>query len=72
MILERINLLSQQIQYLDTYLKKQTVEDPYFRFLLGLPGVGKRRVCLLILTGYFEKRWQEDQMHELGISLLPR
>ena len=39
MILERINLLSDQIQHLDTYLKEQTVEDPSFKLLLGLPGV---------------------------------
>lgn len=50
MILERINLLSEQVQHLDTYLKEQTVDDPYFRLLLDLPGVG----YTLGLTIYYE------------------
>lgn len=39
MLLERINLLSDQIDRLDTYLKDQTIEDPRFKLLLDLPGV---------------------------------
>ena len=38
MILQRIELLSNQIDQLDTYLKNVTLEDPKFKILLTLPG----------------------------------
>lgn len=40
MLLERIDVLSGQIHYLDDYLKTVTVPDPLFQHLLTLPGVG--------------------------------
>ncbi len=50
MLLERINLLSDQIQQLDAYLKTHTLDDPSFKLLLGLPGVW----YTLGLTIYYE------------------
>jgi len=50
MLLERIDLLSGQIDRLETHLKKQTVEDPNFNLLLGMPGVG----YTLGMTIYYE------------------
>ncbi len=50
MILQRIDLLSNQIDELDTYLKNVTLEDPKFKILLTLPGV----LYVLGLTIYYE------------------
>ncbi len=50
MILQRIELLSNQIDELDTYLKNVALEDPKFKILLTLPGV----LYVLGLTIYYE------------------
>ncbi len=50
MILQRIELLSNQIGELNTYLKNVTLEDPKFEILLTLPGV----LYVLGLTIYYE------------------
>ena len=50
MILQRVDLLSNQIHQLDTYLKDVTLEDPKFKILLTLPGV----LYVLGLTIYYE------------------
>lgn len=50
MILERIDLLSSQIEEIDTRLKDVTVQDPKFKLLLTLPGV----MYVLGLTIYYE------------------
>jgi len=50
MILERIDLLSRQIEEMDTRLKDITLEDPKFKLLLTLPGV----MYVLGLTIYYE------------------
>jgi len=50
MILQRIELLSNQIDELDTYLKNVTLEDPKFKLLLTLPGV----LYVLGMTIYYE------------------
>jgi transposase len=50
MILQRIELLSNQIDELNTYLKNVTLEDPTFKILLTLPGV----LYVLGLTIYYE------------------
>jgi transposase len=50
MILQRIDLLSNQIHQLDTYLKGVTLEDPKFKILLTLPGV----LYVLGLMIYYE------------------
>ena len=50
MILQRIELLSNQIGKLDIYLKNVTLEDPKFKILLTLPGV----LYVLGLTIYYE------------------
>jgi transposase len=50
MILQRIELLSNQIGELNTYLKNVTLKDPKFKILLTLPGV----MYVLGLTIYYE------------------
>lgn len=50
MLLERIELLSTHMAYMDDYLKAVTVEDPLFQCLLSIPGVG----YILALTIYYE------------------
>ncbi|MFI5295485.1 MAG: IS110 family transposase [Thermodesulfovibrionales bacterium] len=50
MILQRIELLSNQISELNTYLQKVTLEDPKFKILLTIPGV----LYVLGLTIYYE------------------
>ena len=50
MLLERIDLLSDQIDRLETHLKTHTVENPNFRLLLDLPGVA----YTLGMTIYYE------------------
>ena len=50
MLLERIDVLSGQIHYLDDYLKTVTVPDPLFQHVLTIPGVG----YTLGLTIYYE------------------
>jgi transposase len=50
MILQRVDLLSNQIHQLDTYLKGVTLEDPKFKILLTLPGV----LYVLGLMIYYE------------------
>jgi transposase len=50
MTLQRIELLSNQIGELNTYLQKVTLEDPKFKILLTLPGV----LYVLGLTIYYE------------------
>ena len=50
MLLERIELLSTHIVYMDDYLKAVTLEDPCFQHLLTIPGVG----YTLALTIYYE------------------
>lgn len=50
MVLQRIELLSNQIEVLETYLKNVTLEDPKFKLLLTLPGV----MYVLGLTIYYE------------------
>ena len=50
MLLERIDLLSGHIAYMDEYLQAVTVEDPTFQHLLTLPGVR----YTLGLTIYYE------------------
>jgi transposase len=50
MILQRIELLSNQIGKLDIYLKNVTLEDPKFKILLTLPEV----LYMLGLTIYYE------------------
>ena len=71
MILERINLLSEQIQHLDTYLKEQTIDNPYFKLLLGLPGVW----YTLGLTIYYEtgdiQRFDTSKQYASYARLIP-
>jgi transposase len=50
MLLQRFDLLSSQINELDTYLKDVTLEDPKFKILLSNPGV----MYVLALTIYYE------------------
>jgi transposase len=50
MILQRVDLLSNQIAALNTYLKNITLEDQKFKILLTLPGV----LYVLGLTIYYE------------------
>ena len=50
MILQRIDLLSSQIEEIDKRLKDITLEDPRFKLLLTLPGV----MYVLGLTIYYE------------------
>ncbi len=50
MLLERIELLSTHIAYMDDYLKTVTLEDPSFQYLRTIPGVGD----ILALTIYYE------------------
>jgi transposase len=50
MILERIDLLSKQIDGIDTRLKAITLEDPRFKLLLTIPGV----MYVLGMTIYYE------------------
>ena len=50
MLLERIDLLSDQIDQLETHLKTHTVEDTHFKLLLDLPGVAD----ILGMTIYYE------------------
>ena len=50
MLLERIELLSTHITYMDDYLKAVTLEDPCFQYLLTIPGIG----YILALTIYYE------------------
>jgi len=50
MILQRVDLLSNQIQQLDMYLKGVALEDPKFKILLTLPGV----LYVLGLMIYYE------------------
>jgi transposase len=40
MLLDRIHLQSEQIDEMEDYLKAQAIDDPHFRLLLSLPGVG--------------------------------
>lgn len=50
MVLERIDLLSEQIKNIDKYLKTVTLSDPNFKALLTIPGVH----YVLALTIYYE------------------
>jgi len=50
MLLQRIEVLSRQIHYMDDYLKTVTVADPLFQHLLTIPGVW----YTLGLTIYYE------------------
>jgi transposase len=50
MTLQRVDLLSNQIHQLDTYLKGVALEDPKFKILLTLPGV----LYVLGLMIYYE------------------
>jgi len=50
MLLERIDILSGQIHYMDDYLKAVTVADPLYQHLLTVPGIG----YTLALTIYYE------------------
>jgi len=67
MILQRLELLSNQIDELDTYLKNVSLEDPKFTLLLTLPGV----LYVLGLTIYYDRRYRQVRQRQAICIVLP-